>query len=79
MTGSLECVLQQSARDDRVYEFFMTVIAEQPEVLLPECPEDILYKLVSLLVPDVTNAELVRAANTLALRAVAVARRQAVC
>jgi hypothetical protein len=49
----------------------MTVLAEVPEALLPECPEDLLYKLVSLLVPDVTNAEVVNAVNTLASRAVA--------
>jgi hypothetical protein len=71
MTRSLECVLQQSARDDRVYEFFMTALAEVPEALLPECPEDLLYKLVSSLIPDVTSAEVVNAANTLASRAVA--------
>jgi hypothetical protein len=71
MTRSLECVLQQSARDDRVYEFFMTVLAELPEALLPECSEDLLYKLVTLLVPDVTNAEVVNAVNALASRAVA--------
>ena len=71
MTRSLECVLQQSDRDDQVYESLMTVLAEVPEALLPECPEDLLYRLVSSLVPDVTSAEVVNAANTLASRAVA--------
>ena len=71
MTRSLACVLQQSDRDDKVYESLMTVLAEVPEALLPECPEDLLYKLVSLLVPDVTNAEVVNAVNALASRAVA--------
>ena len=71
MTRSLECVLQQSDRDDQVYESLMTVLAEVPEALLPECPEDLLYRLVSSLVPDVTSAEVVNAANTLASRVVA--------
>jgi hypothetical protein len=71
MTRSLECVLQQSDRDDMVYESLMTVLSEVPEALLPECPEDLLCKLVSSLVPDVTNAEVVNAVNALASRAVA--------
>jgi hypothetical protein len=71
MTRSLECVLQQSDRDDQVYESLMTVLAEVPEALLPECPEDLLYKLVSSLVPDVTSAEVVKAVDALASRVVA--------
>ena len=49
----------------------MAVLAEVPEALLPECPEDLLYRLVGSLIPDVTNAEVVNAVNALSSRAVA--------
>lgn len=71
MDRSLECVLQQSDRDDKVYESLMTVLAEEPEALLPEYSEDLLCELVGSLVPDVTNTEVMNALNTLASRAVA--------
>ena len=71
MNRSIERVLQQSDRDDNVYEFLMTVLAEVPEALLSEYSEDLLYELVGALVPDVTNTEVVNALNALASRAVA--------
>ena len=71
MNSSIERVLQQSERDDYVYEFLMTVLAEVPEALLSEYSKDLLYKLVGALVPDVTNTEVVNALNALASRAVA--------
>jgi hypothetical protein len=49
----------------------MMVLAEVPEALLPECPDDLLRKLVGSLIPDVTNVEVVSALNMLASRAVA--------
>ena len=71
MNRSIERVLQQSDRDDNVYESLMTVLAEVPEALLSEYSEDLLYELVGALVPDVTNTEVVNALNALASRAVA--------
>ena len=71
MNRSIERVLQQSDRDDNVYESLMTVLAEVPEAFLSEYSEDLLYELVGALVPDVTNTEVVNALNTLASRAVA--------
>jgi hypothetical protein len=71
MNRLIERVLQQSDRDDNVYECLMTVLAEVPEALLPEYSEDLLYELVGALLPDVTNTEVVNALNTLASRAVA--------
>ena len=71
MNSSIERVLQQSERDDNVYEFLMAVLAEVPEAFLPEYAEDVLQELVGALIPDVTNTEVVNALNTLASRAVA--------
>ena len=71
MNSSIEHVLQQSNRDDNVYESLMTVLAEVPEAFLPEYAEDVLHELVGALIPDVTNTEVVNALNTLASRAVA--------
>ena len=71
MNSSIERVLQQSNRDDNVYESLMTVLAEVPEAFLPEYAEDVLHELVGALIPDVTNTEVVNALNTLASRAVA--------
>ena len=71
MNRSIERVLQQSNRDDKVYELLMTVLAEEPEALLSEYSEDLMYELVGSLIPDVTNTEVVNALNTLASRAVA--------
>ena len=71
MNSSIERVLQQSDRDDNVYESLMTVLAEVPEAFLPEYAEDVLHELVGALIPDVTNTEVVNALNTLASRAVA--------
>ena len=71
MNRSIERVLQQSDRDDNVYESLMTVLAEVPEAFLPEYAEDVLNELVGALVPDVTNTEVVNALNALASRAVA--------
>ena len=71
MNRLIERVLQQSDRDDNVYECLMTVLAEAPEALLPEYSEDLLYELVGALLPDVTNTDVVNALNTLASRAVA--------
>ena len=71
MNRSIERVLQQSDRDDNVYESLMTVLAEVPEAFLPEYAEDVLHELVGALIPDVTNTEVVNALNTLASRAVA--------
>jgi hypothetical protein len=71
MNSSIERVLQQSDRDDNVYESLMAVLAEVPEAFLPEYAEDVLHELVGALIPDVTNTEVVNALNTLASRAVA--------
>jgi len=71
MNSSIERVLQQSERDDNVYESLMAVLAEVPEAFLPEYAEDVLHELVGALIPDVTNTEVVNALNTLASRAVA--------
>ena len=71
MNSSIERVLQQSERDDNVYESLMAVLAEVPEAFLPEYAEDVLHDLVGALIPDVTNTEVVNALNTLASRAVA--------
>jgi hypothetical protein len=71
MNSSIERVLQQSDRDDNVYESLMTVLAEVPEAFLPEYADDVLHELVGALIPDVTNTEVVNALNTLASRAVA--------
>ena len=71
MDRSLERALQQSNRDDKVYESLMTVLAEEPEALLSEYSEDLMCELVGSLVPDVMNTEVVNALNTLASRAVA--------
>jgi len=71
MNSSIERVLQQSERDDNVYESLMAVLAEVPEAFLPEYADDVLHELVGALIPDVTNTEVVNALNTLASRAVA--------
>jgi hypothetical protein len=71
MNSSIERVLQQSDRDDNVYESLMAVLAEVPEAFLPEYAEDVLHELVGALIPDVTNTEVVNALNTLASRAIA--------
>ena len=70
MNRSIECVTK-SDRDDNVYEFLMTVLAEVPEGRFRRNTGRPLFELVGALVPDVTNTEVVNALNALASRAVA--------